>query len=92
MPEQRGLLGERAFRQRGLVSERELEGWLSWARMAGLLFALLEITMSSQHFPPGYAAAAWAVTGVLAVGTVLLFVAARSESPSIVRLVSISTR
>ena len=71
MPEHRGLLGERAFRQRGLVSERELESWLSWARVAGLLFAMLELTSSSQHFPPGYAAAAWAVTGVLAVGTVL---------------------
>lgn len=80
MPEHRGLLGERAFQQRGLVSERELEGWLSWARGAGLVFATLEITMSSQHFPPGYAAAAWAVTGVLAVGTVLLFVLARTES------------
>ena len=41
--------------------------------------------MSSQHFPPGYAAAAWAVTGVLAVGTVVLFVLARSESPSLGR-------
>jgi signal transduction histidine kinase len=80
VPEHRGLLGERAFQQRGLVSERELEGWLSWARGAGLVFATLEITMSSQHFPPGYAAAAWAVTGVLAVGTVLLFVLARTES------------
>jgi len=85
VPEQRGLLAERAFRERGLVSERELEGWLSWARVAGLLFATLEITLSSQHFPPGYAAAAWTVTGVLAVGTVLIFVSARSDSPSLGR-------
>ncbi len=83
MPEPRGLLGEHAFRERGLVSERELESWLSWARVAGLIFALLELTSSSQHFPPGYKAAAWAVTGVLAVGTVVLFVLARSESPSL---------
>jgi signal transduction histidine kinase len=77
VPERKGLLGERAFQQRGLVSERELEGWLSWARGAGLIFATLEISMSSQEFPPGYSAAAWAVTGVLAVGTVMLFVLAR---------------
>ena len=80
MPERSGLLGEHPFRERGLVSERDLEGWLSWARVAGLVFAVLEITMSSQHFPHGYAAAAWAVTGVLAAGTVLLFVAARRGS------------
>jgi signal transduction histidine kinase/multisubunit Na+/H+ antiporter MnhB subunit len=78
--ERKGLLGERAFQQGGLVSERELESWLSWARGAGLVFATLEITMSSQEFPPGYAAAAWAVTGVLAVGTVMLFVLAHRES------------
>jgi signal transduction histidine kinase len=83
VPEQRGLLGEHAFQGRGLVSERELEGWLSWARAAGLVFALLELTSSSQHFPAGYKAAAWAVTGVLAVGTVVLFVLARSDSPSL---------
>ena len=80
MPEPRGLLGERAFQQRGLVTERELEAWLSWVRLAGLVFVLLELTSSSQHFPRGYQAAAWAVTGVLAVGTVALFVLARSES------------
>ena len=69
----------------GLVSERELEGWLSWARGAGLIFATLEISMSSQEFPPGYAAAAWAVTGVLAVGTVMLFVLARRGSDDLGR-------
>ena len=80
MPEQRGLVGERAYERRGLVGERELEGWLSWVRVAGLVFVLLELTMSSQHFPHGYAASAWAVTGVFAVGTVLLFVLARRKS------------
>jgi len=77
MPEPRALEGERAFAQRGLVSRRELEMWLTWARLAGLLFASLEIGAFHEPFPSGYEAAAWTVTGVLAVGTLLLFVAAR---------------
>jgi len=73
----RRLLGERAFESRGLVGERELETWLTWARLVGLLFAVLEIIAFREPFPAHYEAAAWAVTGVLAVGTLLLFVAAQ---------------
>ncbi|HVM56314.1 MAG TPA: ATP-binding protein [Gaiellaceae bacterium] len=77
MAEPRRLVGERALESHGLVGERELETWLTWARLAGLAFVVLEIVWFREPFPAHYEAAAWAVTGVLAAGTLLFFVLAQ---------------
>ncbi|MCW2974853.1 MAG: hypothetical protein JWM06_134 [Actinomycetia bacterium] len=58
---------------------REFETWIAWARLGGVVFAVLEVGVFTQHFPPGYLEAAWALTAVFAAGTVLLLWFARSE-------------
>jgi signal transduction histidine kinase len=46
-------------------------------RLAGVLFALVEVGTLSNGFPPHYLLAAWVVTGVFAVVAPALFVLAR---------------
>ncbi len=58
---------------------RDLETWFAWVRLGGVVFAVLEIGVFTTTFPPGYEAAGWIVTAVLAVGAVALFLIARGE-------------
>ena len=57
---------------------REIERWVAWIRLGGVVFAVLQIAFFTQRFPPGYLDAAWALTGAFAAGTVLLFWLARA--------------
>jgi signal transduction histidine kinase len=56
---------------------REIERWVAWIRLGGVAFAVLQIAVLTQRFPPGYLDAAWALTGAFAAGTVLLLWLAR---------------
>jgi signal transduction histidine kinase len=56
---------------------REIELWVAWLRLGGVLFAVLEVAFFSGTYPPGYEAAAWALTGALAAGAAVLFAIAR---------------
>jgi signal transduction histidine kinase len=58
---------------------REIETWVSRVRVAGVAFAVVEIAFLTERFPPGYRAAAWALTGGFALGTVVLLVLTRFE-------------
>jgi signal transduction histidine kinase len=60
---------------------REIETRIAWVRLGGVVFAVLEVGVFTTRFPPGYRAAAWSVTGVFAVGAVLLLWLARADRP-----------
>jgi signal transduction histidine kinase len=58
---------------------RETEGWIAWARLAAVPFAIVEVGVLSTDYPPGYEGWAWATTGLLAVAGVGFFLLSRSE-------------
>jgi signal transduction histidine kinase len=64
---------------------REIETWIAWARLGGVVFAVLEVSVFTHRFPSGYLQAAWALTAVFAVGSVLLLWVARSQREELLR-------
>ena len=56
---------------------RQTERWIAAVRLCGVLFAVLELGVFTEYFPPGYERAAWLVTLVFGIGAVVLAVAAR---------------
>jgi signal transduction histidine kinase len=55
------------------------EVWMAWVRVAAVGFALLEVVVFKEDYPPGYEAWALAVTAFLAVGaSTLLLLAYRT--------------
>src|SRR5579864_6828874 len=61
---------------------RDLETWMAWVRVAGVVFAALEIGVFTTHFPPGYKDAGWIITAVFAVGALALFTIAMDAKPA----------
>jgi signal transduction histidine kinase len=57
---------------------RQGERWLAWVRLAAVPFAAFQSAVG-RPYPPGHEAWAWATTGVLAVGAVVLFRLSREE-------------
>jgi signal transduction histidine kinase len=55
----------------------DVERWVAWVRLGGLVFALFEVGLFSYDYPSGYESAAWTITGLFAAGSVALFVLAR---------------
>lgn len=55
---------------------RESEVWIAWIRLGGVVFAALEVGVFTESYPPGYATAAWATTGVFAAGSIAIFLLA----------------
>ncbi|MDX6476629.1 MAG: two-component system, OmpR family, phosphate regulon sensor histidine kinase PhoR [Gaiellaceae bacterium] len=62
------------------MNRRSLESWISVVRLLGVLFAVLQVSLTSGY-PSGYAAAAWTLTVVLAIGAVALYLTAREDRP-----------
>jgi signal transduction histidine kinase len=58
---------------------RDIETWVARVRLLGVVFAVLEVGVFTQRFPPGYLDAAWALTGVFAIGTLVLLWLSRSD-------------
>ena len=58
---------------------RDVEKWMAWVRLGGVVFAALEIGVFTVHFPPGYRTAGWILTGVFAVGALAIFRLAHSD-------------
>jgi signal transduction histidine kinase len=58
---------------------REIETWIAWVRLGAVVFAVLEVAVFTQRFPPGYLGAAWAITGVFSAGALVLFWLAHSD-------------
>jgi signal transduction histidine kinase len=61
---------------------RDIERWVGRVRLAGVVFAVLEVGVFTARFPPGYLDAAWALTGAFALGTVLLLWLSHSDRPA----------
>ena len=60
------------------AQRREVERWVAWVRLGGLVFAVLEVGLFTQRFPPGYLDAAWAQLGPRACVGVFHSMSARS--------------
>jgi len=63
---------------------REIEVWISRVRLVAVLFALIEVGILSEDYPPGYEDSAWIVAGVFAVGSLVLFAASTRTDPRVV--------
>jgi signal transduction histidine kinase len=66
----------------------EIERWVAWVRVGGLVFATVEVGVFTTDYAPGYERAAWLTTAFFAIGTALLFVLARRGNPQLARAVS----
>jgi signal transduction histidine kinase len=57
---------------------RRIERWIAVVRLAAVPFAIFQVAVSSGY-PSGYATAAWATTGILAVTAAALFLLVRLD-------------
>ena len=69
---------------------REIETWIAWVRLGGVVFAVLEVGVFTARFPPGYLQAAWSLTGAFAFGTVLFLWLAHSDNAGRLRAVGLA--
>jgi signal transduction histidine kinase len=75
-------MGDRGDREAHVTPSkwrRDVERWMAAIRIGGLVLALFQIGVLTDRYPPGYEAAAWATTGVLAVGALAFALLARRE-------------
>ncbi len=59
-----------------LQRQRDLERWIGWIRLAAVVFAAVQVGIATDY-PAGYETWAWVATGLLAVGSVALYVLAQ---------------
>jgi hypothetical protein len=57
--------------------QRSIERWIADIRAAAVAFALLEVGLLTESYPPGYERWAWALTAVFAAGAAVFLVLAR---------------
>ena len=60
-----------------LARLREIETWVAWIRLGGVVFAVLEVGVFSTDYPAGYESYAWITTAVFAVGAVCIWLLVR---------------
>jgi signal transduction histidine kinase len=58
---------------------RQIELWICWVRLLAVPFAIVEIGLVSDGYPPGYERWAWLATGALAVGAGVIWLLARRD-------------
>jgi K+-sensing histidine kinase KdpD len=56
---------------------RDVERWMAWIRVGGVGFALFQLGVLRDDYPPGYELGVWLVTLVLGVAAAAYWVAAR---------------
>ena len=61
-----------------MIDRRLIERWIAWLRVGGVLFAILEVGAFSPGRPSGYETPQWTLTGVFAVGSLVLLYASRN--------------
>jgi hypothetical protein len=54
-----------------------IERWIAVVRLAAVAFAVVEVAVFTDFFPPGYERRIWLVTAAFAVGALLLFAGSR---------------
>ena len=69
---------------------RGIDRWIAWVRMGAVVFAVLEVGAFSRGYPAGYEAAAWAATGVLAVGAIALWLVSRRAYTPMLGVVAVA--
>ncbi len=63
-----------------LLHLRQTERWIASVRLGGVLFAVLQVVLSTGY-PPGYLRDAWIVTALFALGSVIVFGLSRRGLP-----------
>jgi signal transduction histidine kinase len=61
-----------------MIDRRLVEHWIAWLRVAGVVFAVIEVGAFSPGRPSGYEAPQWALTGAFAAGALVLLYASRN--------------
>jgi signal transduction histidine kinase len=69
---------------------RDLETWIGWVRVGGVVFAVLEVGVFTTTFPRGYERSSWIVTAVFGVGAVVLLRLAYRETPGRLRVLGLA--
>jgi signal transduction histidine kinase len=69
---------------------REVEIWIARVRLGAVLFAVIEVGLVSEGYPPRYEEYAWITTAVFGLGALLLFAASRRSDPRIVGLAALA--
>jgi signal transduction histidine kinase len=59
---------------------RATERLIAWVRLAAVPFAIVEVGFLSTDYPSGYKGLAWLATGLLTLGSVLLYFVSSSEA------------
>src|SRR5689334_17933523 len=72
-----------------LERQREVELWIARVRLVAVFFAVLEVGVLSENYPPGYESYAWIATAVFAVGAVALYAASKRGDPRVVGLIAL---
>src|SRR5690242_14132526 len=72
-----------------LERQREVELWIARVRLVAVFFAVLEVAILSENYPPGYENYAWIATAVFAVGAVALYAASKRGDPRVVGLIAL---
>jgi signal transduction histidine kinase len=73
-----------------LERRREIEVWIAWVRLGGVVFAFLEVDVFSPTLPSGYSPYAWTTTGVFAVGSAALWLLSRRAYAPAVGLIALT--
>jgi signal transduction histidine kinase len=59
---------------------RAADRWIAWVRLGAIVFAVLEVAVFTEDYPPGYETRAWVATALFAAGAVALFWLSRIET------------
>ncbi len=63
-----------------LVHLRQTERWIASVRLGGVVFAVFQVALS-RGYPSSYLRDAWIITGLFAVGAVIIFALSRRDMP-----------
>ena len=66
----------------GIAGLPDVDRWIARVRLLAVVFAVVEVGVFTETFPPGYERWAWTITGVFAVGAIALLVASRDGTPA----------
>ncbi|MEO8291262.1 MAG: ATP-binding protein [Gaiellaceae bacterium] len=64
---------------RELERQRQTERWIAWVRVLAVPFAVLEVGVVTQDYPPGYERWAWVATAAFGAGAIVIWFLARRE-------------
>jgi signal transduction histidine kinase len=75
-----GPVSDRGARMTSVDHLRQTERWIANIRIGGVLFAVLQVLLTTDY-PPDYKRNAWVVTVAFAIGAVIIFYLSRRDMP-----------